>query len=97
MHRTAASKSGRITYAAIAAITTGGKWSQPGRSCEALSGPEAGSRRVFWVARDRSGPLTLAVDAMGGDNAPDMVVQGLDISAERHPSARFLLIGDEPP
>jgi glycerol-3-phosphate acyltransferase PlsX len=42
-----------------------------------------------------TGPFTLAVDAMGGDNAPDMVVHGLDFAAERHPSARFLLIGDE--
>ena len=33
---------------------------------------------------------------MGGDNAPDMVVQGLELAAERHPSARYLLIGDEP-
>ena len=39
-------------------------------------------------------PFTLAVDAMGGDRAPDIVVQGLDISAERHPSARYLLVGD---
>ena len=42
-----------------------------------------------------TGPYTLAVDAMGGDKAPDMVVHGLDFAAERHPSARFLLIGDE--
>ncbi|HEY0417945.1 MAG TPA: phosphate acyltransferase PlsX, partial [Acetobacteraceae bacterium] len=40
--------------------------------------------------------FTLAVDAMGGDGAPDIVVAGLEIAAERHPSARFLLIGDEP-
>ncbi len=39
--------------------------------------------------------FTLAVDAMGGDNAPDMVVAGLSISAERHPAAKFLLVGDE--
>ena len=39
--------------------------------------------------------FTLAVDAMGGDNAPDMVVAGLAIAAERHPSAKFLLVGDE--
>ncbi len=39
--------------------------------------------------------FSLAVDAMGGDNAPDVVVQGLDIAAERHPGARFLLVGDE--
>ena len=32
---------------------------------------------------------------MGGDRAPDMVVDGLAIAAERHPEARFLLVGDE--
>lgn len=32
---------------------------------------------------------------MGGDNAPDIVIAGLNIAAERHPGARFLLIGDE--
>ncbi len=32
---------------------------------------------------------------MGGDRAPDMVVQGLAIAAERHPGARFLLVGDQ--
>jgi glycerol-3-phosphate acyltransferase PlsX len=40
-------------------------------------------------------PYTLAVDAMGGDQAPAMVVGGLEIAAERHPGARFLLVGDE--
>ncbi len=42
-----------------------------------------------------SDPYTLAVDAMGGDGAPEVVVAGLELSAERHPSARFLLVGDE--
>lgn len=37
---------------------------------------------------------TLAVDAMGGDRAPAMVVEGMEIAAERHPEARFLLVGD---
>jgi glycerol-3-phosphate acyltransferase PlsX len=32
---------------------------------------------------------------MGGDKAPGIVVQGIDIAAERHPNARFLLAGDE--
>ena len=32
---------------------------------------------------------------MGGDHAPLMVIEGLEISAERHPGARFLLVGDE--
>ncbi len=38
---------------------------------------------------------TLAIDAMGGDHAPEMVVAGLALAAERHPAARFLLVGDE--
>jgi glycerol-3-phosphate acyltransferase PlsX len=38
---------------------------------------------------------TLAVDAMGGDHAPGVIVEGVSIAAERHPDARFLLIGDE--
>ena len=33
---------------------------------------------------------------MGGDKAPDMVIKGLELAAERHPAARFLLVGDEP-
>ena len=43
-----------------------------------------------------SGPVfTLAIDAMGGDGAPGVVVDGLEIAAERHPTGRFLLVGDE--
>jgi phosphate acyltransferase len=38
---------------------------------------------------------TLAIDAMGGDKAPGMVLDGLELVAERHPKARFLLFGDE--
>ncbi len=41
------------------------------------------------------GPFNLAVDGMGGDGAPDIVIKGLAITAERHPKARILLIGDE--
>jgi glycerol-3-phosphate acyltransferase PlsX len=37
----------------------------------------------------------LAVDAMGGDAAPDMVVAGLEISCARHPLAKFLVFGDQ--
>ncbi len=39
--------------------------------------------------------FALAVDAMGGDNSPDMVLDGLEIAAERHPQAKFLVVGDE--
>ena len=42
-----------------------------------------------------SEPYTLAIDAMGGDGAPEIVVDGLLRSVERHPEARFLLVGDE--
>lgn len=32
---------------------------------------------------------------MGGDHAPESVLDGLELAAERHPQARFLLVGDE--
>jgi len=32
---------------------------------------------------------------MGGDNAPEMVIEGLDLACKRHPSLRFLVFGDE--
>ena len=39
--------------------------------------------------------FSLAIDAMGGDQAPLIVLDGIVLAAERHPDARFLLIGDE--
>ena len=36
----------------------------------------------------------LAVDAMGGDHAPEAILAGLEIAAERHPGAKFLIFGD---
>lgn len=36
----------------------------------------------------------LAVDAMGGDHAPGVIIAGLDIAAERHPKAIFHVFGD---
>lgn len=42
-----------------------------------------------------SGGITIALDVMGGDRAPDMVLRGADIALERHPETRFLLFGDE--
>lgn len=38
--------------------------------------------------------LTIALDAMGGDTAPDMVVAGADIARERFPNVRYLMFGD---
>lgn len=38
--------------------------------------------------------LTIALDAMGGDAGPEMVIPGADLAAVRHPEVRFLLVGD---
>ena len=38
---------------------------------------------------------TLALDAMGGDHGPEVIVPGAAISLERHPGLSFILVGDE--
>ena len=38
--------------------------------------------------------MTIALDGMGGDRAPDMVVAGAAQAQARHPQIRFLLFGD---
>jgi glycerol-3-phosphate acyltransferase PlsX len=40
-------------------------------------------------------PVKIAVDGMGGDFGPDVVVAGLAIALERRPDLQFLLFGDE--
>src|SRR5689334_16816454 len=62
----------------------------------------------WWRARQRrreppptaggglvSDRLVVALDAMGGDRAPDMVVKGASIALQRFPQVSFLLYGDE--
>lgn len=39
--------------------------------------------------------LTLSLDAMGGDHAPGMVVEGVSFARKRFPNIHFLLFGDE--
>ncbi len=39
--------------------------------------------------------LIIALDAMGGDVGPEMVIPGAALAAERHPGFMFLLFGDE--
>jgi glycerol-3-phosphate acyltransferase PlsX len=39
--------------------------------------------------------LVVALDAMGGDEGPAMVVPGTELSSIRHPHCRYLLFGDE--
>ncbi len=42
-----------------------------------------------------TGELVVSVDAMGGDHAPGVEIEGLARSVIRHPAVRFLLHGDE--
>jgi glycerol-3-phosphate acyltransferase PlsX len=39
-------------------------------------------------------PVTIALDAMGGDHGPSVVVPAAAIALIRHPDMRFLLVGD---
>lgn len=41
-----------------------------------------------------AGDLVLSIDGMGGDAAPDIVVEGVDIAARARPGVRYLLHGD---
>ncbi|MEE8270296.1 MAG: phosphate acyltransferase PlsX [Alphaproteobacteria bacterium] len=47
------------------------------------------------TAQAGTGQLTIALDAMGGDHAPEMVIEGAEISRRHHPTVRFLIFGDE--
>ena len=39
--------------------------------------------------------LRIALDAMGGDNAPDIVVSGASIARKKHPNLELIFVGDE--
>jgi len=41
-----------------------------------------------------SSPVIIAVDAMGGDAAPGMVIDGLQLAHQRTPDVRYLVFGD---
>jgi glycerol-3-phosphate acyltransferase PlsX len=40
-------------------------------------------------------PVRIALDAMGGDHGPSVIVPGAAIALERHPESKFVLVGDE--
>lgn len=40
--------------------------------------------------------ITLSIDAMGGDKAPDMVVEGMDMALKDLPGTKFILFGRAP-
>ena len=42
-----------------------------------------------------SDTITIALDAMGGDRAPGIVLKGAEIALQRHPEVRYLLFGAE--
>jgi len=42
-----------------------------------------------------SDSITIALDAMGGDGAPGIVLRGAEIALQRHPELRYLLFGAE--
>src|SRR5260221_14482377 len=86
--RIAARSSGRITYAPRAAITTDAR-SSP-RNRKAPKADCAGEGRPGLSAR-----ITIALDVMGGDQAPRMVLKGAEKSLKRYPQADFLLFGDD--
>lgn len=44
---------------------------------------------------DTAQPLVLALDAMGGDKAPDSVIGGLKSAIQKYPDVQFLVFGDE--
>ena len=39
--------------------------------------------------------LVISIDAMGGDNSPKVVIEGLSLVQKRNPKIRFLIYGDE--
>ncbi len=39
--------------------------------------------------------LILSIDAMGGDHAPGIVLDGVEFAARRHPGLSFILHGDQ--
>jgi len=67
-------------------MTKGAVWGESGLSDNGPPSKRANSKPQI---------ASLAIDAMGGDNAPEAVLAGIDLSAERHPNAKFLLVGDE--
>ncbi len=46
------------------------------------------------TAQTMGSPVTIALDAMGGDHGPSVVVPAAAIALVRHPEMRFLLVGD---
>src|SRR5918912_72241 len=51
---------------------------------------------VGGATANMSKPVRIALDAMGGDFGPEVVVPGAALALERRPDATFILFGKEP-
>src|SRR6185312_5563387 len=58
-------------------------------SAESLSGLRVAEGRLMPAS------VRIALDAMGGDHGPSVVVPGAALSLERHPESEFLIFGHE--
>src|SRR5690606_10347799 len=73
----------------------GGPFGFPlGRDYGPATSPEPGAGTIRTITSHMTNGLVLSIDGMGGDSAPDIVVEGVDIFARTHPDVRFLVHGD---
>ena len=56
---------------------------------------QGGFARQAERADSMASSMTLALDAMGGDHGPEVVIPGAALSLSRHPDTSFILVGDE--
>ena len=49
---------------------------------------------VFQTGMRMGAPVTVALDAMGGDHGPSVVIPAAALALIRHPEMRFVLVGD---
>lgn len=47
------------------------------------------------MAPHQTEEIVIALDAMGGDNAPNAVLHGADAAGKKYPSVKFLIFGDK--
>src|ERR1044071_7623926 len=79
-----------------AVITTAGKSRRrPAPPNVTAAGAGGGSGAAGQEGDGVGASLAISLDAMGGDNAPEMVIRGADIARQRFPNAHFLFFGDE--
>jgi phosphate acyltransferase len=58
--------------------------------------PIGGTEVLNRQGRSMPQKVRIALDAMGGDHGPPVVVGGAGISLDRHPDTEFVMVGDQP-